>query len=90
MRALVVFHETVPKTINSRESWKLTPRQSVVLECLVRGEANKDIAAKLECSLRGVEAHVTAILRRTDTESRTQLVARVSSKRCALRPQPAA
>ncbi len=77
IRALVIFHETLPNAVEARERWKLTPRQSVVLECLVRGESNKEIAAKLGCSLRGVEAHVTAILRRTDTESRTQLVSRV-------------
>ncbi len=76
-RALVVFHETLPDNGKASGGWKLTPRQSVVLECLVRGESNKEIAAKLGCSLRGVEAHITAILRRTGTESRTQLVSRV-------------
>jgi DNA-binding CsgD family transcriptional regulator len=57
--------------------WALTPRQSATLALLARGEANKDIAAKLRCSVKTVEAHVTAILAKVGADSRAQLVARV-------------
>jgi DNA-binding CsgD family transcriptional regulator len=56
--------------------WRLTPRQAEVLRFVVRGDANKDIAHSLGCAESTVEVHVTQLLRRSDTSSRTQLVAR--------------
>lgn len=54
----------------------LTPRQTEVLDRVVRGEANKEVAAWLGCSEAAVEVHVTALLRRTGLSSRVELVAR--------------
>lgn len=42
-----------------------------------RGSANKEIAAALGCSTKGVEAHLTVLYRKADTDSRTGLIARV-------------
>ncbi|MBX3208901.1 MAG: helix-turn-helix transcriptional regulator [Labilithrix sp.] len=56
--------------------WGLTPRQLEVLGELVRGEPNKTIAVTLGCSERTVEIHVTALLRKAGSSSRSELVAR--------------
>ena len=45
-----------------------------VLTHVVRGDANKDIAAKLGLALRTVEVHVTALLRKCHVDSRARLV----------------
>jgi DNA-binding CsgD family transcriptional regulator len=58
------------------ERWSLTPRQAEVLALVVQGEANKTIAATLECSVRTVEVHVTALFEKAQCESRAELGAR--------------
>jgi DNA-binding NarL/FixJ family response regulator len=45
-----------------------------VLECVVRGMSNKEIAALLGISHQTVKNHVTAILRKFGVEDRTQAV----------------
>jgi DNA-binding CsgD family transcriptional regulator len=59
----------------ARQRWGLTPRQMQVLALLARGLANKTIALQLECAESTVELHVTALLSRTQSESRAALVA---------------
>ncbi len=54
----------------------LTPRQAEVLALIVQGEANKTIAAALACSVRTVEVHVTALLEKTHSDSRSELGAK--------------
>ncbi len=56
--------------------WSLTPRQAEVLALVVRGEANKTIAATLGCSVRTVEVHVTALFEKAQCDSRAELGAR--------------
>lgn len=53
----------------------LSEAEGKVLRHLVRGDANKDIAAKLDCSVRTVEVHVTAILSKCRVDSRSRLIA---------------
>lgn len=55
--------------------WKLTRRQRQVLLQLAQGHPNKAIASELGISLRTVELHVTAVLRKANLESRAQLLA---------------
>jgi DNA-binding CsgD family transcriptional regulator len=57
--------------------WRLPPKRAEVLRHVLRGDANKTIAEKLACAEVTVEAHVTALLRSSRTESRAQLAARV-------------
>jgi DNA-binding CsgD family transcriptional regulator len=57
--------------------WSLTNRQAQVLARLVAGDSNKEIAFALACSRRAVEHHITALLRRTSTRSRAELLARL-------------
>jgi DNA-binding CsgD family transcriptional regulator len=55
----------------------LTPRQQQVLAEIVAGQPNKVIAERLRCSVRAVEVHVTALLRKARVDSRAALVGRV-------------
>ena len=52
----------------------LSPRQVEVLVGLVEGRTNKEIAAALDIQEKTVELHVTAILRKTGAEKRSELI----------------
>lgn len=64
-------------TAATARRWSLTRRQTEVLARIVAGDFNKEIAGTLACSRRAVEHHVTAILRKTGTHSRAELVGRI-------------
>lgn len=53
---------------------ELTQTESRVLSALKRGDSNKEIAAHLFVSVRTVESHVSAILRKTGMSSRSRLI----------------
>ena len=52
----------------------LTPREQSVLDLVAEGLMNKEIAAKLETSVRNVEKYVSRLFSKTGTNSRTELV----------------
>jgi DNA-binding NarL/FixJ family response regulator len=52
----------------------LSDREMEVLECVVRGMSNKEIAGLLGISHQTVKNHVTSILRKFGVEDRTQAV----------------
>ena len=52
----------------------LSEREMEVLECVVKGMSNKEIASLLGISHQTVKNHVTAILRKFGVEDRTQAV----------------
>lgn len=52
----------------------LSEREMEVLECVVRGLSNKEIAGLLGISHQTVKNHVTSILRKFSVEDRTQAV----------------
>jgi DNA-binding CsgD family transcriptional regulator len=52
----------------------ITAREAEVLDLIVDGLANKEIAVRLRLSSRTVEKHVEALLRKLEMRSRTQLV----------------
>ena len=60
----------------ARERWSLTRRQCEVLQLVVEGRANKEIASVLGCAPGTVELHVNALLRKAGAKGRTALVAR--------------
>ena len=60
---------------SARLRWTLSARECQVLAHLSEGDANKEIASKLGCALRTVEAHVTSILNKSRCASRAQVVA---------------
>jgi len=54
----------------------LTPAEAGVLALLREGQTNKQIAAELFVSVRTVESHVAATLRKTGAPSRSKLITR--------------
>lgn len=50
----------------------LTPRERTVLQQIVRGAANKEIAANLNLSIGTVKGYVSAIFEKLDLDDRTQ------------------
>jgi DNA-binding NarL/FixJ family response regulator len=52
----------------------LTPREQSVLELVAEGLMNKEIARRLDTSVRNVEKYVSRLFSKTGTNSRTELV----------------
>ena len=52
----------------------LTSREVEVLDCLARGQSNKEIAGQLGISDQTVKNHITSILRKLQVNDRTQAV----------------
>jgi DNA-binding CsgD family transcriptional regulator len=73
---------TEPRSVNdrmfefARTAWGLTPAETRVLQLVIRGEANKTIAANLERSISVVELHVSSLLRKAGVDCRAALVSR--------------
>ena len=53
----------------------LTEREREVLEAVARGERSKEIASRLEVSLRTVGSHLTSIYTKLGVDSRASAVA---------------
>jgi DNA-binding NarL/FixJ family response regulator len=53
---------------------ELTPREQSVLDLVAEGLMNKEIARRLETSVRNVEKYVSRLFSKTGTNSRTELV----------------
>lgn len=56
--------------------WHLTGREREVLDLVARGLSNKEIAARLECSVRTVEVHMTRLMHKSGAQGRAALVTR--------------
>nr|YP_010903362.1 hypothetical protein REP76_pgp015 [Hypnea cornuta]WCH55815.1 hypothetical protein [Hypnea cornuta] len=52
---------------------KLTEKEKIVLQLLVKGLTNKEIAKQLNISIRSVENYVSRLLNKTSTRNRTEL-----------------
>jgi DNA-binding NarL/FixJ family response regulator len=58
-------------------AWKLSSRESRVLEHLAAGKSNKEIAAALQCAEVTVEKCLTQLFRTSGARSRTELTAKL-------------
>jgi DNA-binding NarL/FixJ family response regulator len=58
----------------------LTAREEEVAALLLEGLSNQQIATRLSISLNTVKRHVSAMLKKTGTQSRLELVARLRGK----------
>jgi DNA-binding CsgD family transcriptional regulator len=61
----------------AQRRWGLTARQTRVLELMLTGATNKDIARQSSCAEVTVEKHVTELYRRSGSRSRADLLRRV-------------
>ena len=59
----------------------LTPREREVLQLIARGYRYKEIAARLHLSVRTVESHVSAVLRKLQLSSRHELTRWAAERR---------
>lgn len=62
------------KTTPSPIKIDLTPREQSILNLVAEGLMNKEIARRLETSVRNVEKYVSRLFSKTGTNSRTELV----------------
>jgi DNA-binding NarL/FixJ family response regulator len=60
---------------------QLTPREREVLRLIARGYAYKEVARELAISVKTVESHVSAVLRKLQLSSRHQLTRWASERR---------
>lgn len=68
---------------------RMTRAEHRVLERVILGETNKEIAVVLSCSPRTVEFHLANIFRKTGIEGRNRLISGVVSGRVKTDPPPA-
>jgi RNA polymerase sigma factor (sigma-70 family) len=60
---------------------QLTPREREVLRLIARGYSYKEIATELTISVKTVESHVSAVLRKLQLSNRYQLTNWASERR---------
>lgn len=53
---------------------ELTPKQLLVIKCLKQGKKNKEIAGELCVTEATIKAHISAIFKKLNVTSRTQIV----------------
>ena len=60
---------------------QLTPREQEVMRFLARGYAYKEIASELHISVKTVETHASAVLRKLQLSSRHELTRWATNRR---------
>ncbi len=73
LRSLLVKRGGAPMNPNPIKI-DLTPREQSVLDLVVQGLMNKEIASQLQTSVRNIEKYVSRLFIKTNTSSRTELV----------------
>ena len=71
-RKAVKIVKTAP--VRSKRSDGLTPRQKEILKLVSQGNTNRDIARRLDISVRTVEAHRFNLMRRLKVRNVAQLL----------------
>jgi DNA-binding CsgD family transcriptional regulator len=59
------------------DRYGFTKRERTVVEDLIQGRTNKEIASDLGISLPSVKAHLKQIMRKTNTSTRTGVLAQI-------------
>jgi DNA-binding NarL/FixJ family response regulator len=73
IKAMLSQRSNIPQT-PAPIKLDLTPREQSVLQLVAEGLMNKEIARRLETSVRNVEKYVSRLFGKTGTNSRTELV----------------
>jgi DNA-binding CsgD family transcriptional regulator len=76
-----MLHTHAPQVYYAREQReseidKLAPRLRPIMRCLLRGDAEKEVAAKLKLSPHTVHRYAQVIYRQLDVHSRSELLAK--------------
>jgi len=66
----------------------LSPRQKEILQSVVRQQANKEIASRLNITVRTVKFHISSLLNKFDAQSRVELAQKAASVLGAVPSQP--
>lgn len=74
--------------LNNKLLSGLTERELDVLELIVHGKSNKDIADSLNITIHTVKIHVGNIIQKMDVEDRTQAAIKALQKRLVQMPRP--
>ena len=77
---LDAFASSAPEPVDP-ELDQLTPREREVLRLIARGFAYKQVARRLDISVKTVESHVSAVLRKLQLSSRYELTTWASDRR---------
>ena len=78
--------EVARRDMRAAPTTRLTPREDDVLELLVAGHSNQEIATSLGISIHGAKRHVSSILNQFESPSRAHLVSRVLQARSPVAP----
>lgn len=70
-----LLNSTALKT--PKEEWGISPREEEVLELIILGKTNKDIASALFISEHTVKNHLSRIFNKMDVTDRSQIIALV-------------
>ena len=74
IRSLLKGKASRRRTAPSQTLYQFTPREASVLQLVAEGLMNKEIASRLQTSIRNVEKYVSRLFNKTGTASRTELV----------------
>ena len=66
---------SAPSPVNDGELDRLSPREQEVLQLIARGYTYREIAARLYLSVKTIETHVSAVLRKLQLSNRHELAA---------------
>lgn len=72
MARTVMYNAFISEIPESKQDVHLTRRESEVLDFLIEGTANKDIAQALDVALPTIKLHVSNIFKKLNVKNRTQ------------------
>jgi DNA-binding NarL/FixJ family response regulator len=78
---LDAFAGDTPPTVTDPEMDQLSPREREVMRLIARGYTYKEIARRLSLSIKTVETHVSAVLRKLQLSSRHELTRWATDRR---------
>ena len=78
---LDAFAGETPPTVTDPEMDQLSPREREVMRLIARGYTYKEIARRLSLSIKTVETHVSAVLRKLQLSSRNELTTWAARRR---------
>jgi DNA-binding CsgD family transcriptional regulator len=81
-RILLTLQMIIPRTsVRRMDAFHLTPRETTVVERLLKGETNKEIAQAMGISEQTTKEHIKHILRKTKTTTRTGIIMAIAGPR---------